>query len=364
MSCAESFDGRGGVLGAESTAGPGTGLGAGPAAGSRGEASTEVVLVFPGQGAQQPRMGADLYGVEPVFTAVMDDFFAAAGEDGPALRGAWLAERPADDFDDCRRAQPLLFAVGAALGAAVLARGVRPDVLVGHSVGELAAAAVAGVFSVADGGRVMAARTAAMAATAPGGMLAVAAGPDRLREVLGADLAARGVALAALNSPYQTVLSGATAELGLAEKALTAAVVACRPVRARQPFHSPLCEDAALRFGELLGGVRLSAPALPIRSTSTARPVTPAEAVTPSFWASQMARPVLFWPAVAPLLAPAPRRVFLEVGPRGSCAAPLRLDPAVRSGTHAVHSLLPASPRGASLPAFEAAVGVALDARF
>jgi acyl transferase domain-containing protein len=304
-------------------------------------------------------MGAGLYGVEAVFTAAMDEFFAAAGEDGAGLRDVWLAERPGDDFDDCRCAQPLLFAVGAALGTAVLARGVRPGVLVGHSVGELAAAAVAGVFSVADGGRVMSARTAAMAATVPGGMLAVAAGPDRVREVLGADLSARGVALAAVNSPYQTVLSGATAELGLVEKALAAAVVACRPVRARQPFHSPLCEEAALRFGELLGGVPLSVPDVPIRSTATARPVTPSEAVTPSFWAAQMARPVLFWPAVAPLLASGPPRVFLEVGPRGSCAAPLRLDPAVRSGRHAVHSLLPASPRGEALPAFEAAVEVA-----
>ncbi|MFI0901318.1 acyltransferase domain-containing protein [Streptomyces sp. NPDC020983] len=320
----------------------------------------EVVLVLPGQGAQQPRMGADLYGAEAVFTAVMDEFFAAAGDDGPALRTDWLAEHPGPDFDDCRRAQPLLFAVGAALGAAVLARGLRPGVLVGHSVGELAAAAIAGVFGVADGGRVMAARTAAMAATVPGGMLAVAAGPERIREVLGADLAARGVAVAAVNSPFQTVLSGATAELSLAEKALTAAVVACRPVRARQPFHSPLCEDAAQRFAELLGAVPLAAPSLPIRSTSTARLVTPEEAVTPSFWAAQMARPVLFWPAVSPLLAPAPPRVFLEAGPRGSCAAALRLSPEVQAGRHTVLSLLPATPRRAARPVFETAVETTL----
>ncbi|MFI0943179.1 acyltransferase domain-containing protein [Streptomyces sp. NPDC021020] len=319
----------------------------------------EAVLVFPGQGAQQPRMGADLYGVEPVFTAAMDEFFGASGEDGPALRADWLAERPGPDFDDCRRAQPLLFAVGAALGTAVLARGLRPSVFVGHSVGELAAAAVAGVFSIADGGRVMAARTAAMAATPPGGMLAVAAGVDRIREVLGADLAAEGVAVAAVNSPYQTVLSGATAELRVAEKALTAAVVACVAVRARQPFHSPLCEGAARRFGVLLGAVRLAAPGIPIRSTSTGRFVTPGEAVIPSFWAAQMARPVLFWPAVAPLLAPAPPRVFLEAGPRGSCAAALRLDPSVRSGPHAVLSLLPPTPRRPAGPVFEEAVEAA-----
>ncbi|WP_031518170.1 acyltransferase domain-containing protein [Streptomyces sp. NRRL F-5123] len=320
----------------------------------------EVALVFPGQGAQQPRMGADLYGAEPVFTAAMDEFFAASGADGPALRADWLAERPGPDFDDCSRAQPLLFAVGAALGTAVLARGLRPSVLVGHSVGELAAAAVAGVFGIADGGRVLAARTAAMAATPPGGMLAVAAGPDRIREVLGADLAAQGIAVAAVNSPYQTVLSGATAELRVAEKALTASVVACVPVRARQPFHSPLCAPAARRFADLLATVTLTPPSLPVRSTSTTRLVTPTEAVTPSFWAAQMARPVLFWPAIAPLLTPTPPRVFLEVGPRGSCAAPLRLDPSVQSGPHTVLSLLPPTPRRPAGPVFEEAVKTAL----
>ena len=75
----------------------------------------EVALVFPGQGAQQPRMGADLYGVEPTFTEVMDDFFAAGGAEGPRLRADWLSPQPGPDFDDCGRAQPLLFAVGAVL---------------------------------------------------------------------------------------------------------------------------------------------------------------------------------------------------------------------------------------------------------
>lgn len=320
----------------------------------------EAALLFPGQGAQQPRMGAGLYGSEPEFTAVMDEFFAASGADGPGLRADWLAERPGPDFDDCRRAQPLLFAVGAALATAVIARGLRPTVLVGHSVGELAAAAVAGVFSVADAGRLMAARTTAMAATEPGGMLAVAAGPDRVREVLGGDPAALGVAVAAVNSPYQTVLSGPEAELDAVRKALTTAVVACRPVRARQAFHSPLCAPAASHFAAALRAVALRPPALRIRSTSTARDVTPAESVTPEFWSSQLARPVLFWPAVSGLLSSAPR-VFVEAGPKGGCASALAHHPAVRSGTHVVLPLLPADPRADPRPVFTASLTTALE---
>lgn len=318
----------------------------------------DVALVFPGQGAQQPRMGAGLYGTEPAFTAVMDEFFAAAGAEGPGLREDWLSERPGPEFDDCRRAQPLLFAVGAALAFAVIARGLRPAVLVGHSVGELAAAAVAGVFGIADGSRVMAARTTAMAATEPGGMLAVAAGVDRIREVLGGDLAEQGIAVAAINSPYQTVLSGATAELRAAEKALNAEVVACRPVKARQAFHSPLCAEAAVRFGELLRPLRFRPPALTIRSTCTARDVTDAQAVTPEFWSGQLARPVLFWPAMDDLLGSG-SHVLLEAGPKGSCAATLRLHPTVLSGTNVVLPLLPPTPRGDDHHVFEESVAAA-----
>jgi acyl transferase domain-containing protein len=319
----------------------------------------DVVLVFPGQGAQQPRMGADLYGAEPAFTAVMDEFFAAEGTDGPRLRDDWLSEQPGPEFDDCGRAQPLLFAVGAALAFAVIARGLRPAVLVGHSVGELAAAAVAGVFSITDGSQVMAARTTAMAATEPGGMLAVAAGVDRIREVLGGDLAEHGIAVAAINSPYQTVLSGATAELRAAEKALGAEVVACRPVKARQAFHSPLCADAAIRFCELLRHIELRPPAITIRSTCTARDVTDAESVTPEFWSAQLTKPVLFWPAMGDLLESG-NRIFLEAGPKGSCASVLRLHPTVQSRTHVVLPLLPTAPRGDGRHVFEESVAAAL----
>ncbi|MGW0885254.1 acyltransferase domain-containing protein [Streptomyces sp. NPDC002671] len=319
----------------------------------------DVALVFPGQGGQQPRMGADLYGVEPTLTAVMDEFFAEYGPDGPRLRDAWLSDRPGPDFDDCSRAQPLLFAIGAALAFAVIARGLRPTVLVGHSVGELAAAAVAGVFGIADGSRAMVARTTAMAATEPGGMLAVAAGVDRIREVLGDDLAERGIAIAAINSPRQTVLSGATAALRAVERTLKAGVVACRPVKARQAFHSPLCADAAIRFAELLRRIELRPPAITIRSTCTARDVTDAESVTPEFWSAQLAKPVLFWPAMNDLLESG-NRIFLEAGPKGSCAAALHLHPTVQSHANAVLPLLPASARGEDHRVFDESVTAAL----
>jgi acyl transferase domain-containing protein len=142
-------------------------------------------LLFPGQGAQYPRMAAGLYGHEPVFTAAMDAVFTVLGERGTRLRAEWLSGDEDVPLDDGTRAQPLLFAVGYALGRMVLGWGVRPTALLGHSVGELVAATLAGVFSLPDAVRMMNARIGAVVATPPGGMLAVAAGAQELLPYLG-----------------------------------------------------------------------------------------------------------------------------------------------------------------------------------
>lgn len=318
-----------------------------------------VAVVFPGQGAQQARMGAGLYGVEPVFTKAMDEFFLASGDDGPLLREDWLAAEPGPLFDDCSRAQPLLFAVGYALGVAVAARGVPITTLVGHSVGELAAAAIAGVFSIQDGATVLAARTRAMAATEPGGMLAVAAGFDRVREVLGADMAARGIAVAAINSPRQTVLAGTDDALTRARTGLSANQIGWHPAKARQAFHSPLCAGAATEFSEVFRQISLRAPTTPILSTYTGRDVTDEEAVTPDFWSTQLARPVLFWAAVDDLLSSG-HYLLLEAGPGGSCAALLRRHHAIRSGSSIVLPLLPAGPEKEASRSFDKAISDAV----
>lgn len=315
----------------------------------------KVVVILPGQGAQQPRMGADLYRAEPAFTVAMDAFFLASGNDGAALREAWLAPEPGPMFDDCSQAQPLLFALGYALTRAVAARGIRISTVVGHSVGELAAAAAAGVFTIPDAGRVLAARTAAMARTGPGGMLAVAAGVARVREQLETTGTAAGIAVAAVNTPRQTVLSGNPAALAGAEAALLDGGVACFRVKARQPFHSPLCEQAANEFDAVFRQIELRPPEITIRSTCTGRDVTDEEAVTPRFWSVQLARPVLFWQALDDLLTSG-RYLFLEAGPGGSCGALLRRHPAIRSGASVVLPLLPALPGPDGGQVFEKAV--------
>lgn len=155
-----------------------------------------VALLFPGQGAQYPRMAAGLYGHYAAFTAVMDRAFQLLGDQGPALRADWLSQAPSVRYDDVTQAQPLLYAVNCALGQQVLSWGVEPAVLLGHSVGEMAAATLAGVFGFTTGMTLMRDRMTVFAQTPPGGMLAVAASVDEV----GPYLDGSEVAVAAVNA--------------------------------------------------------------------------------------------------------------------------------------------------------------------
>jgi len=287
-------------------------------------------------------MAAGLYGREPVFTEEMDRFFAACGAAGPRLRAQWHRPAPNPGIDDSSRSQPLLFAIGHALGRVVESWGAGAVMLLGHSIGELAAAALAGVFSVADAGVLMKARAAAMTGAEPGGMLAVAGTPDAVR-----DLLIPPVAIAAINAPRQTVLAGPEQPLRETGRRLTAAGTTVRRVRSPHAFHSPAVEGAARRFGQAFAGIGLHAPRLTIYSGLTARPVTPAEAAQPWFWAGQMARPVLFWPALKALLdafGSRPGVVLADATPSGSLACAALRHPALRSGASAAVPLLAARP--------------------
>lgn len=307
-----------------------------------------VVLLFPGQGAQFRAMAVELYGADPLFTVLMDEFFDAMGPEGAEVRADWLADEPGRPLDDASRAQPLLFAIGHALGRAACGYGVRPAGVLGHSVGELAGAVFAGVFTLSEAGRVMAGRSAAMRTTAPGGMLAVAAAADRIRSLL-ADAGRVGeVAIAALNAPAQTVLSGPEPALSAVALALADAGLAHRRVPALQAFHSPTVAGAAVEFESGFADVALRPPTVPIWSTRTAARVSRREAVSAEFWAGQLARPVLFWPALDALLTGGDA-VLVEVGPGRSLSVLARRHPRVRAGASRV---LPLLPKGA-LPAGE-----------
>ncbi|MFI7300093.1 acyltransferase domain-containing protein [Streptomyces sp. NPDC050121] len=297
-----------------------------------------VALLLPGQGSQHQRMAAGLYGHEPVFTAAMDEFFDAAGPEGGPLREDWLAERPATDMDHVTRSQPLLFAVDHALGRLVLSWGVRPAALLGHSIGELASVALAGVFGLRDATGLVLDRVRRLAEAPPGGMLAVAASTAEVTPYLSGD-----VVVGAVNAPRQTVLAGPDGPLDKVDRTLREAGFVCRRVPSLSAFHSPVLEPACRGAAERFAAVDKSTPSLPVHSAYTPGPLTESAIDDPSFWALQPVAPVLFWPALEGLLATGDH-LLLEVGPGQGLSQVARRHPAVRRGTSAVVSLLPARP--------------------
>nr|AAF70110.1 AknF [Streptomyces galilaeus] len=297
-----------------------------------------VALLLPGQGSQHRRMAAGLYGHEPVFTEAMDEFFDAAGPEGDPLRDDWLAERPVTDIDHVTRSQPLLFAVDHALGRLVLGRGVRPAALLGHSIGELAAATLAGVFAPRDAAGLVLDRIRRLSAAPPGGMLAVAASTAEVAPYLRGD-----VVVGAVNAPRQTVLAGPDGPLDEVDRALREAGFVCRRVPSLSAFHSPVLEPACRGAAPLFAAACKHPPAVPVHSAYTAAPLTESDIDDPAFWARQPVAPVLFWPALEGLLATGDH-LLVEVGPGQGLSQLVRRHPAVRRGGSAVVSLLPARP--------------------
>jgi [acyl-carrier-protein] S-malonyltransferase len=299
-----------------------------------------VALLFPGQGAQQPGMALGLYRADASFAARVDQVLTLWGAEGRAIRQDWLAPTPRIPLDDLRRAQPLLFAVDWALGQTVLDWGIRPDALLGHSVGEVAAAVLAGVFTLEDAAALMADRIRHLADAPPGGMLAVAAPAAELLPLLGP-----GVVVGAVNGPRQVVLAGAEEPLAQTEAELRRQGFSCRRARTLSAFHSPVVARAAALSLSALQATVLRPPRLPLHSGYTAGPLADDQAVDPAFWAGQPAAPVLFGPALDRLLATGPL-LLIEAGPAQGLTMLAKRHPAVASGRSAAVALLPARPAG------------------
>lgn len=301
-----------------------------------------VALLFPGQGSQYPRMAAGLYEHDPVFTTAMDTFFALWGDGGDRLRDEWLSADPDVDFDDGSRAQPLLFGVGYALGAMVRSWGVRPVALLGHSAGEMVAATLGGAFSLPAAVRLMRARVTEVVRTPPGGMLAVAATADELQPYLTLDPTGQ-VAVAAVNAPRQTMLAGPDEALAVVREKLREQGYICRSAKARQAFHSPTVLDASLATRPAVDAARPGPPVDTVYSAYTGRKLDDATADDPMFWTTQIADPVLFWPALDALLATGDL-LLVEAGAGQGLTNVARQHRAVRTKASEAMGLLPATP--------------------
>jgi acyl transferase domain-containing protein/thioesterase domain-containing protein/2-polyprenyl-3-methyl-5-hydroxy-6-metoxy-1,4-benzoquinol methylase/acyl carrier protein len=305
----------------------------------------KIAFLFPGQGAQHPGMGADLYRSEPVYRAVVDECAAILqpllGRD---IRPLLHDEAAAGSLAGTALAQPALFVVELALARLWMSFGILPDALLGHSLGELVAACLAGVFSLADALALVTARGRLMAGTAAGAMLSIDLAEQEIRPLLGASLS-----LAALNGPLATVVSGPEGAVARLEAHLAERHIGSRRLRTSHAFHSAAMDPILAVFTAEASKVRLSAPSIPCLSSVTGALLTAAEATSPAYWARQIRSTVRFSPG---LLAAGERRILLEVGPGRALSAL-----AQQHGLESIASLGPANSLASDVETLLGAVG-------
>ncbi|MBB3713099.1 acyl transferase domain-containing protein/thioesterase domain-containing protein [Limimaricola variabilis] len=295
------------------------------------QSAPEIVFMLPGGGAQQPGMGHDLYETEPVFRDWMDRGFAAMGAAGAELRELWAAapgeeaEAAAAALRRPSRQLPLLMIVSHALAQLWIGWGVRPDRLIGHSMGENLAAVLAGVMSFEEGLGLVRLRGALFEETAPGAMLSVPLTPSDLRAELGPDLD-----IAAINAPELCVASGPVAAIEALAERLATRGIETRRVPIEVAAHSRLLDPILPRFEAHLRDMTLSPPGIPIVSNRSGVPLTDAEATDPAYWVGHL-RHMVDFDAGLHGMGDGPR-ICIEMGSGGILGALAALQPGIGAG--------------------------------
>ncbi|KPQ08982.1 MAG: putative non-ribosomal peptide synthetase module [Rhodobacteraceae bacterium HLUCCA09] len=280
-----------------------------------------VVFLFPGEGGQYPGMGAGLYASEPAYREAIDRGAEALadliGEDirRPLFVRGMTEAAAAAALRAPRLAQPALYLTEIALARLWQARGVAPTALVGHSVGEVAAAALAGVMSLEDGLRLVARRGALMQAQPTGAMLAVRAPLEALAPHLG-----EGLDLAATNAPEAQVVAGPPGAIDALAARLEAAGLPATRLHSSHAVQSAMMDAVVGPLRDEIAAMTLDAPRLPLAAAATGAWMTDDEARDPAFWAGQ-ARACMNFAGALRAACEGASPVLVEVGPGAALSA-------------------------------------------
>ncbi|MBW4633663.1 MAG: amino acid adenylation domain-containing protein [Iphinoe sp. HA4291-MV1] len=274
-----------------------------------------VVFMFSGQGAQYVNMALELYQTEPTFHEQVDICSELLKPHlGLDLRHVLYPteERIEEATQQIRQtaiAQPALFVIEYALAKLWIEWGIRPQAMIGHSIGEYVAACLANVFSLEDALILVSARGQMMQQLPSGTMLSVPLPEDKVQAFLSKELS-----LAAVNSPKFCVVSGMTEAVEALENQLAEQGVECRRLHTSHAFHSKMMDPILREFTEQVKKISLKSPQISYISNVTGTWITAAEATNPEYWANHLRSTVRFAEGVQQLLKE-PEQILLEVGP-------------------------------------------------
>ena len=279
-----------------------------------------IAFLFTGQGSQYAGMARTLFEQCPPFRSALERcaqlleprlsrpllsvLFPAAGSDSP--------------IDQTEFTQPALFAVEFALAQLWMSWGIRPALVAGHSVGEVVAACLAGVFSLEDGLALIAARGRLMGALPRDGSMFALRAPESAVSPRVAGFADE-VSIAAVNGPHNTVISGRSARLQSLVAEFEADGIECTPLKVSHAFHSPLMEPILADFERVLGSIRFSAPQIELVSNVTGARIG-AEIAQPDYWLRHVMSPVRFGAGIEAAVAYG-CTMFVELGPGATLLA-------------------------------------------